>query len=164
MTWSIRELEDGDWPQVHDLVVEMARAGETYAMDVPATLEETQAFWSGAHVVVAVEGDTVLGSAKMGPNRPAQGSHVGTASFVVGSASRGRGLGRALGEYAVNWHHRELYRGIQFNAVVATNTAAVHLWHSLGFYTVGLVPQAFRLPGGGYTDLHVMYLHLVAPS
>ena len=156
----IRPIEERDWPQVHDLVVEVARAGETYAMDVPASVEETRAFWSGEHVAVAVDDETVLGSAKLGPNRPAQGSHVGTASFMVGSAARGRGIGRALGEYAVDWLGTHGYHAIQFNAVVSTNTAAVRLWQSLGFEIIGTVPDAFRLPDASYADLHVMYLRM----
>ena len=106
----------------------------------------------------------MLGSAKMGPNRPAQGSHVGTASFMVGSAARRRGIGRAMGEYAVEWHRANGFAAIQFNAVVSTNTRAIRLWESLGFTTIGVVPDAFRLPGGeggpSYADLHVMYLRL----
>ena len=160
MTLRIRDLQDGDWQQVHDLVVSVATAGKTYAMDVPADLAETQAFWSGQHVVVAVDGDTVLGTARMGPNRPAQGSHVGTASFMVGSAARGRGVGRALGEHVVQWHRDHGFGAIQFNAVVSTNTAAVRLWQSLGFTIVGTVPGAFRLPDGTDADLHVMFLGL----
>ena len=85
----IRPLEERDWPQVHDLVVEVARAGETYTLDVPASLVETREYWTGEHLVVAVDGATVLGSAKLGPNRPAQGSHVGTAAFMVGSLLAG---------------------------------------------------------------------------
>ena len=160
----IRPIEEADWPQVHEIVVEAATAGETYTMDVPASLEETKTFWGGEHVVVAVEGDTVLGTAKMEPNRPAQGAHVGTASFMVGSVARGRGIGRALGEYVVHWHRQHGFRAIQFNAVVSTNTAAIRLWESLGFHIVGTVPGAFRLPDDGpdpsYADLHVMHLAL----
>jgi L-amino acid N-acyltransferase YncA len=156
----IRPVEERDWPQVHDLVVEVATAGETYAMDVPASLEESRAFWAGDNVVVAVDGDTLLGSAKMGSNRPAQGSHVGTASFMVGSAARGRGIGRALGEYAVDWHRANGFHSIQFNAVVSTNTAAVRLWQSLGFEIIGTVPAAFRSVTHGPVGLHVMYLPL----
>ena len=122
--------------------------------------QETRELWSGDHVVVAVDGDTVLGSAKMHPNRPAQGAHVGTASFMVGSAARGRGLGRALAQYAVDWHRAQGFHAIQFNAVVSTNTAAIRLWQSLGFEIVGTVPEAFRLPSGEYADLHVMHLAL----
>ena len=156
----IRPLVEADWPQVHALVVEVATAGETYAMAVPATEAETREFWAGQHNVVAVDGDTVLGSARMGPNRPAQGSHVGTASFMVGAAARGRGIGRAMGEYAVEWLRAKALAAIQFNAVVSTNTAAIRLWHSLGFETIGTVPDAFRLPDSSYADLHVMYLGL----
>ena len=156
----IRPVEERDWSQVHDLVVEVAAAGETYAMDVPASVEETRAFWSGEHVVVAEDGGALLGSAKMHANRPAQGSHVGTASFMVGSAARGRGIGRLMGEYAVDWHRSAGFEAIQFNAVVSTNEAAVRLWESLGFKIIGSVPAAFRLPDGSYADLHVMHLVL----
>jgi len=156
----IRPVEEADWPQVHDLVVEVASAGQTYAMDVPASLEETRSFWSGEHVVVAVDEDKLLGSAKMHANRPAQGSHVGTASFMVGEAARGQGIGRLMGEYAVDWLRSRGFEAIQFNAVVSTNTAAVRLWESLGFAVVGTVPAAFRLPDGAYADLHVMHLAL----
>lgn len=156
----IRPLGESDWPQVHRIVVEVATAGETYAMEVPGSVEETRAFWTGQHMAVAVDADTVLGAARMGPNRPAQGSHVGTASFMVASAARGLGAGRALGEYVVRWHREHGFRAIQFNAVVSTNAPAIALWHSLGFRTVGVVPEAFRLPDASYADLLVMHLPL----
>jgi L-amino acid N-acyltransferase YncA len=162
MTLTLRPLEERDWGAVRRIIEEVAAAGETYAMPVPATDEEARAFWLGqpGAVVVAVEDDEVLGTAKMGPNRPAQGSHVGTASFMVADAARGRGVGRALAEHVVEWHRAEGFRGIQFNAVVATNTGAVALWRALGFTVVGTVPGAFRRPSGEYVDLLVMYLAL----
>jgi ribosomal protein S18 acetylase RimI-like enzyme len=70
-------------------------------------------------------------------------------------------VGRALATYVVDWHRQQGYRGIQFNAVVETNTAAVALWQSLGFTIVGTVPGAFRHPVHGYVGLHVMHLPLV---
>ena len=70
----------------------------------------------------------ILGTAKMGPNRPGRGAHIGTASFMVAPEARGRGVGRALAEYVVPWHREQGFHGIQFNAVVETNTAAVRLW------------------------------------
>ena len=156
----VRPLAEPDWPAVHEIVVEVAAAGETYAMDVPATVADTRAFWADRHLVVAEVDGVVLATAKMGPNRPAQGSHVGTASFMVSSAARGRGLGRTLGEYAVDWHRGQGFRAIQFNAVVETNAAAVRLWQHLGFRIIGTVPGAFRRPDGTYVGLHVMLLDL----
>lgn len=106
------------------------------------------------------DGGTILGTAKMGPNRPGRGDHVGTASFLVDSAARGRGVGRRLAEWVIVWHRDAGFRGIQFDAVVETNTAAVALWQSLGFVTVGTVPKAFRSRTHGSVGLHVMYLSL----
>ena len=156
----IRTFEDDDWPEFLPILQEVARAGETYAMPNDIAEGEAREFWRGDHLVTARQGGTLLGSAKMGANRPAQGAHVGTASFMVGVRARGKGAGRALAEYVVDWHRRTGFRAIQFNAVVETNTAAVRLWESLGFTIIGTVPGAFRLPSGEYVGLHVMYLAL----
>lgn len=111
--------------------------------------------------MVAVDGDAVLGSATMGPNRPGRGAHVATASFMVDPQCGGRGVGRALGEHVISWAATSGFRGIQFNAVVETNIAAVALWRSLGFAVIGTVPGAFRHATRGYVGLHVMYRPLV---
>jgi GNAT superfamily N-acetyltransferase len=162
----IRPFVEGDWAQVEAIFREVLAAGETYCGDPAMSEADVRAYWlSDAHTVVAVDEDdsgtgNVLGSAHMGPNRPAQGSHVGTASFIVAASARGRGLGRALAEYVVGWHREQGYRGIQFNAVVESNAAAVHLWEDFGFQVIGTVPGAFRRPSGEYVGLHVMYLDL----
>jgi GNAT superfamily N-acetyltransferase len=156
----IRPFEDSDWPAFLPIIQEVARDAETYTMDPDLDEDGARAYWSDAHRVVAVDHGRLLGSAKMGPNRPEQGSHVGTASFMVGSGARGLGVGRALGEYVVEWHRQQGFRAIQFNAVVETNTAAVRLWEALGFTIVGTVPEAFRRPDGSYVGLHVMHLPL----
>jgi GNAT superfamily N-acetyltransferase len=110
--------------------------------------------------VVAMDGDAVLGSAKFGPNRPGRGAHVATASFMVDPAHQGRGVGSALGRYAVEWARTAGFRSMQFNAVVETNTVAVKLWQSLGFEIMGTVPEAFDSASHGLVGLHVMYRRL----
>lgn len=102
----------------------------------------------------------ILGTAKMGPNRPANGAHVGTASFMVAPEARGLGVGRALAEWMITWHRDQGFLGIQFNAVVETNSAAVRLWQDLGFEIIGTVPRAFFSRSHGYVGLHMMYLSL----
>ena len=156
----IRTFEDDDWPEFLPILQAVARAGETYAMPSDIAEAEAREFWTGDHLVTARQGGTLLGSAKMGANRPAQGAHVGTASFMVGAEARGKGVGRALAEYVVDWHRRSGFRAIQFNAVVETNTAAVALWRSLGFEVLGTVPDAFESRRHGKVGLHVMFLPL----
>lgn len=159
----IRVVTVDDWPAIWPLVEHVAREQETYTFDPDVGSDDAQAMWLAeppGETVVAVDDGIVLGTAKMGPNRDGPGAHVGTASFIVAPEARGRGVGRALAEHVVAWHRERGYRGIQFNAVVETNTAAVALWRSLGFEIVGTVPGAFCHPTRGYVGLHVMYLPL----
>ncbi|WP_433283970.1 N-acetyltransferase family protein [Pseudonocardia sp. CA-142604] len=160
---TIRTATEEDWPQIWPFFSRIIEAGETYAYRADLTTEEARDGWlmrPPARTIVLEEDGRVLGSATMGPNRPGRGSHVGTASFMVDEAVRGRGVGRRLGEDVLQWHRDEGYRGIQFNAVVETNLPAVRLWQSLGFEIVGTVPGAFRSRAHGYVGLHVMYLTL----
>ena len=160
---TIRPATADDWPRIWPIFDATVQAGETYAFPMDLTVQSARGWWmedpTGQTVVLAEEG-RILGTAKMGPNRPGHGDHIGTASFMVDPDARGRGVGRALGEHVVQWHRDEGYRGIQFNAVVETNVAAVRLWQDLGFEIVGTVPGAFRSPTRGYVGLHVMFLPL----
>lgn len=159
----IRPASDGDWSQIWPFFDAIVKDGQTYAYPDDLTTDTARSLWletAPGLTVVAVEGDAVLGSAKMGPNRPARGAHVATASFMVDPAARGNGVGRQLGEYVVEWARGEGYRSIQFNAVVETNTSAVKLWQDLGFQIIGTVPEAFEHRVHGLVGLHVMHLQL----
>lgn len=160
---SIRPMTVADWPQVWPFFDEVVRAGETYAYPLDLTSEQACALWTmrpPGQTVVWDDAGTILGSATMGPNRPGRGSHVGTASFMVSGAARGRGVGRGLAEHVVRWHRDQGFQAIQFNAVVETNTVAVRLWQSLGFEIIGTVPVAFDSREHGLVGLHVMHLML----
>jgi L-amino acid N-acyltransferase YncA len=156
----IRDATAADWPAIWPAFEVIVREGETYAYDMDLGYDEGRKLWMEAppaRVSVAVDDDgTILGTAKMGPNRGGNGAHVATASFMVSPAARGAGVGRALGEDMIAWATTRGFRAIQFNAVVASNTAAVALWQSLGFAIVGTVPEAFKSPRNGYVGLHVM--------
>ncbi|UYM05124.1 GNAT family N-acetyltransferase [Solicola gregarius] len=157
----IRDYDDADWDSFWPIFREITAAQETYPYDPNWTSEQAKDVWTSPdHVVVAEEDGAVLGSAGMGANRPGPGAHVATASFMVGSAARGRGVGRALGEYVVGWARELGYAAMQFNAVVETNDAAVHLWQDLGFEIIGTVPEAYEHARHGRVGLHVMYRRL----
>lgn len=156
----IRPALDADWDQIFAIFSAVVSAGETYAFPEDLSSDEARPWWlehPPGRTVVAVDGQTVLGSAKMGPNRPGRGSHVATASFMVSPDHAGRGVGRALGNHMLDWACDAGYRSVQFNAVVEINAAAVHLWQDLGFEILGTVPEAFVHPRHGYVGLHVMH-------
>ena len=159
----IRPATLQDWAAIHPIFDQVVREGETYAYPLSMTSDAARDLWMetppGLTVVAEADG-VVVGTAKMGPNRPGHGDHIGTASFMVDPAARGAGVGRRLGEYVIDWHRRAGFEGIQFNAVVASNEPAVRLWTSLGFQIVGTVPNAFRSPRFGRVGLHVMFLPL----
>jgi len=160
----IRPARAADWSLIWPFFNRIVLAGQTYAFPEDLTEESGRGWWMEeppGRTVVAVEGDVVLGSAKMGPNRPGRGAHIGTASFMVAPEHTGRGVGRALGEHVVEQLRADGYHGIQFNAVVETNHAAVALWLSLGFRILATVPEAFDHRDHGLVGLHVMYQRLI---
>jgi L-amino acid N-acyltransferase YncA len=159
----IRTADDRDWPAIWPFFTQIVEAGETYAYPDGLTSETARALWMESppgQTVVALDGDEVVGSAKMGPNRPGRGAHIATASFMVDPGATGRGIGRALAEHTLDWAREAGFHGMQFNAVVETNTAAVRLWQSVGFEIVGTVPEAFEHRRLGRVGLHVMYRRL----
>ncbi|WP_206185295.1 GNAT family N-acetyltransferase [Sphingosinicella sp. CPCC 101087] len=163
---SIRRADGSDWPELWPIIREIAAAGETFPYDRDLNEQQARELWietpPGRTVVAVDQGQRIVGSAKMGRNRGGPGSHVATASFMVAEHARGRGVGRALGQYALSWAREEGFLAMQFNAVVEVNSAAVRLWKDLGFSVVGTVPEAFDHPTDGLVGLHVMHRYVNA--
>jgi L-amino acid N-acyltransferase YncA len=166
LTPEIRPIAENDWPAVWDVIHDVIKAEETFPYDPAMPESVARDMWierPPGLTVVAADGAEILGTAKMGTNRPGPGSHVATASFMVAASARGRGVGTALCRHAVAWARQRGYAGMQFNAVVETNTRAVALWRSLGFEVIGTVPDAFDSAAHGRVGLHVMWRRLTPP-
>lgn len=162
----IRKAAPGDWPKMWRFMREIIAAGETYCWDPGIGEDEARALWCQPEgkpggTVVAVDGEgAVLGTAEYCPNQGRNGAHVANASFMVDPRHGGRGVGRALAQDVITRARADGFRAMQFNAVVETNAAAVHLWRSLGFEVLATVPEAFRHPARGYVGLHIMHRRL----
>ncbi|MDE6202312.1 MAG: GNAT family N-acetyltransferase, partial [Lachnospiraceae bacterium] len=52
------------------------------------------------------------------------------------------------------------FRVLQFNAVVATNIHARHLYERLGFVQLGTIPGGFRMKDGHFEDICPYYREL----
>jgi len=159
----IRPATRDDWQSIWPFFHTIVRDGRTYAYPDDLDSASAESLWMEEPpglTVVAVADGRIIGSAKMGPNRGGRGAHIATASFMVDPAVQGRGTGRALGTFVVDWARATGFLGVQFNAVVETNTTAVRLWESLGFVVLATVPEAFDHPTEGLVGLHLMYLRL----
>jgi L-amino acid N-acyltransferase YncA len=161
---TVRDAAPADWPMIWPFLREIVTAADTFAYDPGMEEAEARRMWMvgppGRTTVGVDEDGAVVGTASMYANRPGPGSHVASASFMVDSAHRGKGAGRALCEDALDWARSAGFRAMQFNAVVETNTGAVDLYRSLGFEVIGTVPEAFLHPTEGYVGLHVMHVSL----
>ncbi len=160
----IRDAVADDWPKIWPFLRDIVRAGETYTWPVDVTEDVARAMWMADalpyRTVVAVDGDDVMGTAKMGPNHMGPGAHIANASFMVSPDHGGKGVGRALGQYVVDQARADGFRSMQFNAVVSTNTIAVKLWQSLGFEIIATLPEGYKHATKGYVGLHIMFRSL----
>jgi len=117
-------------------------------------------FASQTHCGAAVEGGRVLGLYILHPNNVGRCGHIANASYAVSSDARGKGVGRALVEDSMARGREHGFRVLQFNAVVATNAGARHLYEKLGFTQLGTIPGGFHMPDGTYADICPYYHEL----
>lgn len=157
-----REANSDDWTEIYRIFRAVTMSGDTYPY--PSEMSEIDAknTWFGPAntVYVATADDVIVATAYLKANAPGLGDHVANAGWMVDPLHQGQGLGRPFGEYVIGQARAHGYLGMQFNAVVATNTRAISLWESLGFEIVGTVPDAFRHSKQGLTAVHIMYRSL----
>jgi L-amino acid N-acyltransferase YncA len=157
---NIRALEESDWPAVWALMEPIIRAGETYPYARDMDSAGARRMWIElTHTqYVAEDADgNIVGTYYMKPNQPTLGAHVANCGYMVAASARRQGVATAMGEHSLTEARRLGYRAMQFNLVVKTNEASVHVWHKLGFDIVGKLPGAFRHATEGYVDAYVMY-------
>jgi GNAT superfamily N-acetyltransferase len=168
MSSIIREAEpEVDWlTGIWSIFREIVRAGDTLAFPPDCDEQTAREYWllpGPARVFVAVSDTSgeIVGSSFVKPNQPGLGGHVANAAFMVAPGAAGQGVGRALGEHALEWARQAGFSAMQFNFVVSTNTRAIALWKNLGFSIIGTIPQAFQHQGlGRKVDAFVMHRFL----
>ncbi len=173
----IRQATPADQDRIWKIFQEVVVRGDTYAFDRDISRENALAYWfqPGANTYVAEEfstnqgsggsqGRQLVGTYILKSNQSGGGSHVANAAFMVARDARGQGIGRAMGEHCLSEARRLGFLAIQFNFVVSTNEAAVHLWQKLGFKIVGALPRAFLHPDKGFIDVYIMFRSLADDS
>jgi ribosomal protein S18 acetylase RimI-like enzyme len=155
---NIRIAQRSDIPFLWGILREVAEGGDTIPTCASATEAAMVSQWFSASVMsyVAVDEDAIVGMYKLGANQPDLGSHVSTATFMVRSSHRGKGVGTALVEHCLSQASAAGFLSIQFNFVVSSNAAALSLYKRLGFSIAGTLPAAFRHRTLGYIDAYVL--------
>lgn len=150
---------------VRELLNAVILEGKTYPQEQPLSESEFAAYWlsSDAFVVRAVGDDKtsapgeVLGAFYLKPNFPGRCSHICNAGFIVQPRWRGEGIGRLMGEAMLDIATSLGYEAVMFNLVFASNIPSINLWQSLGFQTIGRIPNAARLADGQMVDALMLY-------
>ena len=159
---SFRMAEAGDWAAIWPIFRAVVARGDTYAYPPDIGRADAEVIWMAdgsdrRRTYVAERDGEIVATAYVRPNQPGLGDHVANAGWMVAPAAAGQGIGRRFAEHVIDDARALGFTGMQFNAVVATNTGAIRLWESLGFEIVGTVPDAFRHATEGGFPVHVMY-------
>lgn len=118
-------------------------------------------FESQTYTAVAEDEDgQVLGLYILHPNNIGRVGHICNASYAVLSTHRGLHIGEKLVKDCLEKGAAFGFKVIQFNAVVASNIHARHLYERLGFEPLGTVPGGFLMKDGHYEDI-CLYYHLL---
>lgn len=158
----IREATDGDREAVWDIIWQVIAGGDTYVFAPDTPRDEMLDYWFAPDkYVYVVESDgKILGTMWLKANQPGLGSHVANAAYMVSPDAKGKGIGKAMGEFSLEEARRLGFTAMQFNFVVKSNNVAVNLWKGLGFEIIGEIPDAFQHSANGLTNAYVMYRKL----
>ncbi|MGK7912770.1 MAG: N-acetyltransferase family protein [Synechococcus sp.] len=165
------DMRDRERDSVRSLFNQVVLEGNSYPQIHPLADRDFAAYWLPGKAYV-VRGqvdeqpdeidapDSILGAFYIKPNFSGRASHICNAGFIVEPRYRGQGIGRFMGTSVLPLAKALGYEAIMFNLVFVTNTASISLWQSLGFDTIGRIPNAVCLDGDRYVDALMFYRNL----
>ena len=154
---TIREYQRQDAAAAMDIWNEVVREGEAFPQVEELAPDEAHGFFaSQSYTAVAWDSDT---AEVVGLNVGRCG-HICNTSYAVRSDRRGQHIGEQLVKDSLAMGARLGFRILQFNAVVAANVHALHLYERLGFTRLGRIPRGFLMRDGHYEDIILLYIQL----
>jgi RimJ/RimL family protein N-acetyltransferase len=162
VTIAIRPATAADGDAVWAMLEPVIRPGDVFALPADMDRDAALAYWfaEGHWVFVAEDDGKALGSYYLRANQRGGGGHVCNCGYVTAQDAGGKGVAGAMCRDSLEFGKAQGFRAMQFNFVVSTNVAAVHLWRKSGFEIVGKLPGAFLHPVAGYVDALVMFREL----
>lgn len=163
MEITVRASEEKDIPSMIEIWNEVVEEGIAFPQEDLLTIKTGREFFAAqTYNGVAVEEKTgeILGLYILHPNNIGRCGHIGNASYAVSSKSRGLHIGEKLVKDSLCQAKEHGFGVMQFNAVVASNIHARHLYERCGFVPLGIIPKGFRMKDGHYEDICPFYHEL----
>ncbi len=156
---TVRKFEQKDLPKMARIWNQVVEEGVAFPQKENLTVNDAKDFFEAQTVsAVAVNGlGEVKGLFILHPNNVGRVGHICNASFAVDENCRGEHIGETLVKACLEEAIKSGFRIMQFNAVVASNVHALHLYERLGFTDLGIIPGGFENRSGDYEDIHIMY-------
>ena len=155
----IRKYTQKDLDAMISIWNDVVEEGIAFPQEEPLNSKNGSEFF-GAQTYCAVavdEQDNVLGLYILHPNNVGRCGHICNASYAVSRDKRGLHIGEQLVKDSL-FNGKECgYKILQFNAVVATNTHARHLYERLGFIQLGTIKDGFRMKDWTFEDICPYY-------
>ena len=161
MNIQVRAYEEKDLSEMIRIWNEVVEEGVAFPQEECLDEADGPAFFkeqSLSAVAEDTETGEITGLYILHPNNIGRCGHICNASYAVASAHRGEGIGEKLVRDCIFQAGRLGYRVLQFNAVVATNTAARYLYERIGFQQLGMIPGGFRMKDGHYEAICPYYI------
>jgi len=154
MSVIIRKYTDNDLPEMKNIWNDVVEEANSFPQDKPLTDKEAAEFFAGqSYTGIAEDNGEIVGLYILHPNNIGRCGHIANASYAVKNGQRGKHIGEALVKNSLQIASSLSFRILQFNAVVATNLGAIHLYSKLGFKQLGTIPGGFRMNNGKYEDI-----------
>ena len=162
MELEVRAYTPDDLPVMIRIWNEVVEDGVAFPQEELLSDESGKAFFAAQnHCGVAEdESGRVLGLYILHPNNVGRCGHICNASYAVSKKARGLHIGEKLVLDCLEMGKKLGFGVLQFNAVVATNLHARHLYERLGFTQLGTIPRGFRMKDGHYEDICPYYKEL----
>lgn len=159
----IREYKTRDMAEAMNIWNEVVIEGIAFPQVEELTEQEADDFFSSqSYTGVAENSETgeVVGLYILHPNNVGRCGHICNTSYAVRSDKRGLHIGEQLVKDSLAIGARLGFHILQFNAVVASNIHALHLYKRLGFTQLGIIPKGFLMKDGHYEDIVLHYISL----
>ena len=160
---TVREYRSQDMEEAMDIWNEVIREGIAFPQLDELTGQTADEFFrEQSYTGIAEDDETgeVVGLYILHPNNVGRCGHICNTSYAVKSGKRGLHIGEQLVKDSLSVGARLGFRILQFNAVVASNIHALHLYERLGFTQLGRIPKGFLMKDGHYEDIILHYIDL----